>query len=142
MRIFALAASTLVLTSSVVTNPIDAATADIVTVPTINQTVTDPKPWCTRNRKMFPIWRFEYKVEIPHVPESHPIDEVCGRLWKQLKDWPLCIVSSPHGCWQQNRTLKWHFHTHNWCNKGMVESAFWGATNEAMWGHIHPCKSI
>jgi len=141
MHLLAPAATLLVFITSVLTGPIDTATVDTATVPTTIQNLADPTPYCTRDRK--PSLRFYYKLNIPHVPESHEISKICGNLWHELRRWPLCTVTPKNGCGAVgNRTLEWHFHTPLLCNPGMVRSAYWEGTYKGSFGDITHCQKF
>lgn len=150
MRFLAHAASILVLLCSVMT--VDAAPTDTVaetvanltvTVPSTNQAVADLRPSCTRRLKYFPIWRYDWEIEIPNLPEDISIVEMCKGLWEGLYQQMACHVSSPHGCGEgtDSRTLRWHFHTAALvCTKWSVENAYWRGTQD-VYGRVS-CKSV
>lgn len=139
------------LISSVRNSPIDASTADVVALNTVYRTQipepNDTDSSCTfrPNLDMFPFMRNHYQVTIRNLPEGQRIDRMCDALWASLKEWAVCSVSSPHGCDKlpgTGRDLRWHFNVIEWCNPGMVESAYWGATGRGKMGHIYPCLHV
>lgn len=151
MHFFTQAVSVLALIGHVATSPIDAATAELVTLDALNLTQAvaenDMGSTCVwkRNIDMFPFIRRHYEVTIPDVPETHTIEETCSLLWKQLKKWAACTVSSPHGCGKlpnTKRALRWHFSVIDFCNGGIIESTFWEATGHGDMGDVKPCKKI
>lgn len=145
MRFLAGAASAIVVLCSVIT--VHAAPTDSVTVAFTNQTVMDmdalSSPTCTRNEKFFPIWRWQWQIDIPNIPESDDINVICNRLFRELEVWTICGLAKPFSCWEgHNRTLKWHFGTTIFCNPGMIQSAFWEATNKNQYGGLLPCVDV
>lgn len=149
MRFLAHAASILVVLCSVMT--IDAAPTDTVaetvanltvTVPSTNQAVADLRPSCTRRNKIWPIWRYDWEIEIPNFPEDTSMVKKCDQLWEWLYQQGGCTVSSPHGCGEgiDSTTLRWHFHTTAFCTKWNVESAYGRATKN-IYGRIM-CKTV
>lgn len=147
MRFLAGAASAIVVLCSVIT--VHAAPTDNVTVAFTNQTVMEmpldsrASPTCTRKLKQFPILRFEYRIQIPKLPEIHEIHNVCNQLWRELETWPICGLAKPFECYEgYERALHWNFHTTTFCNKGMVEAMFWKGTNENEFGGLQRCVEI
>jgi hypothetical protein len=68
----------------------------------------------------------EWTVSASDVPD---IPGTCGGLWDNLKRFPDCIGISAPGCYDQGgNTLVWQFNVGISCNPGMVESAWWEAT--------------
>lgn len=145
MRLLAHAASAIVVLCSVIT--VHAAPTDSVTVAFTNQTVMDmdalSSPTCTRNEKFFPIWRWQWQIDIPNIPESDDINKVCNHLWRELETWTICGLAKPFSCEEgYNRTLKWHFGTTIFCNAGMIQAAFWAGTNKNKYGGLLPCVDV
>ena len=74
-----------------------------------------------------------YRVTAWGVPD---VPGVCGGLWDNLKAFPWnCAVLADADCHAEGdgHTLKWTFTTWQACNEGMVESAWWEATQNK-WG--------
>lgn len=148
MWFFAPSTFLLVLVSSVLGNPIDTANigssnvANISSIDVVNASSIDAGalgPTCTRAREFL---RFDYRLNIPHLPKNRKISKVCDLLWLYLSQKSMCTVSSPHGCGAVNggnNTLEWWFHTSTLCNTGMVENAFWLATSKNAYGEVK-CK--
>lgn len=83
-------------------------------------------PICTSEWKNVSIrWRV-------FIPEAQRMGNVCHRFWIGLKQFPLCVVTPIVSCGPQKgeeTTLFAIFHTSIFCNSGMVEAAFWEATD-------------
>lgn len=148
MRVLAYAASALVVLCSVIT--VHAAPTDSVTAAFTNQTVTDmaprdapAQPTCTRNGKGGPlVGRYKYEVTIPTIPFTRDPPNVCHHLWKELKKYPLCLVTKPNSCYEgDNRSLKWSFMAPRACRSGMVRTAFYAATKNQFGALPEKCKS-
>lgn len=77
-----------------------------------------------------------------HMEEVDDAPDICHWLWTFLEIWPLCLASKPSCGWNSTREdgtgqgLKWDFEVSMGCNGGMVNSAFWEAT-ENEWGSVH-----
>ncbi|KAL0935282.1 uncharacterized protein CTRU02_209873 [Colletotrichum truncatum] len=75
--------------------------------------------------------QYRYNLNAYNVTEDIPT--VCGRLWKELRQFWTCGVWSftrfKHYCRQaDNGLLQWEFETGLGCNMGMIEATWWDAT--------------
>ena len=81
----------------------------------------------------------KYKIRLED-PEGGIIDvgKTCHDLWHYLRKFPAaCIVSRPK-CEgrDNNRELYWRFTVPIFCNRGMVNSAWWEATGKGKYGDL------
>jgi hypothetical protein len=75
----------------------------------------------------------EWEISASGVPD---IPGVCGGLWDNMKRFADCIGISAPNCYDNgDGTLEWQFNVGVSCNAGMVESAWWEATQN-QWGAI------
>ncbi|KAI9163873.1 hypothetical protein HJFPF1_05501 [Paramyrothecium foliicola] len=56
---------------------------------------------------------------------------ICGGLWDNLKRFPGCAAPSMTDCRDEFGVFSWDFDASIGCNAGMVESAWWEATQNS-----------
>ncbi|KAK4616189.1 hypothetical protein CLAFUW4_09743 [Fulvia fulva] len=111
--------------------------ADCVTNKHGTYTYTVSPPPLTSPPHLLPsIILLSYKHPPPRqitAPQPIPdISGVCGGLWDNLGGWSQCSASeSSCGVVGQYNDLQWKFTVPSICNHGMVESAWWEATENA-----------
>lgn len=75
-----------------------------------------------------------YEIQAENVDVK--IEEVCGWLWDALGAYMTCPASYAYcGGIEETHILGWRFIVPPECNTGIVESAWWMAT-ENFWGAI------
>lgn len=101
---------------------------------TKNATLTEygpDRPTCVQTQPGLGL-TLRWEVQIPNAGSPENVKNICGKMWKGLKQFTACIVSSPHYCHaleSNATTVDWYFHTSVWCGFGMVEAAYWEGTH-------------
>lgn len=79
-----------------------------------------------------------YRTHITYRAEAAGVSNipgVCGGLWSNLGRFGSCTVTNAWCGADSNGDLLWEFSVPLGCNSGMVESAWWEATQNE-WGGI------